>query len=217
MLFHVHYLRVDNKACIWRMRCRKNETPVHRPKKSKLSVLFHSGNLVLSMFSQCSLLLIFVRQLPELLFHMEELRGLVFKYSQVIQRYYLQYLSGYDSIALNELIQNLPNVPEDESIILSSFCNSVAELTVDGLGTERGPIYDFRGLRLDWCRLQVRKYHQILIDKPLCSLSQAVLLAFGLFLWSTFLFYNHFFLQNALGLHAVDCFYSLIRHVFMQK
>lgn len=34
------------------------------------------------------------RQLPELLFHMEELRALVRKYSQVLQRYYVQYLSG---------------------------------------------------------------------------------------------------------------------------
>ena len=35
------------------------------------------------------------RYLPELLFHMEELRALVRKYSQVIQRYYVQYLSGW--------------------------------------------------------------------------------------------------------------------------
>uniref|UniRef100_A0A914VN14 Nck-associated protein 1 n=3 Tax=Plectus sambesii TaxID=2011161 RepID=A0A914VN14_9BILA len=89
------------------------------------------------------------RQLPELLFHMEELRMLVSKYAQVIQRYYIQYLSGYDAIVLNELIQTLPNVPEDESIILSSFCNSIADLNV-----EDGALYDFRGLRLDWFRLQ---------------------------------------------------------------
>ena len=40
------------------------------------------------------------RYLPELLFYMEEIRGLVRKYSQVVQRYYVQYLSGYDAIAL---------------------------------------------------------------------------------------------------------------------
>lgn len=47
------------------------------------------------------------RQLPELLFHVEELRVLVRKYSQVIQRYYVQYLTGFDSIALKHMIQNL--------------------------------------------------------------------------------------------------------------
>lgn len=47
------------------------------------------------------------RQLPELLFHMEELRALVRKYSQVMQRYYVQYLSGYDAIDLNFKMQQL--------------------------------------------------------------------------------------------------------------
>ena len=37
-----------------------------------------------------------------MLFYMEELRGLVRKYSQVVQRYYVQYLSGYDAIALDQ-------------------------------------------------------------------------------------------------------------------
>ena len=60
---------------------------------------------------------------------MEELRCLMYKYGQVVQRYYIQYLSGYDSIAINELIQNIPNIPEDESIILSSFCNTLAQLS----------------------------------------------------------------------------------------
>ena len=105
-------------------------------------------------YSACNTGFVCFRQIAELLFHMEELRGLIVKYSQVIQRYYLQYLSGYDAIALNELIQNLPNVPEDESDILSSFCNCIAELTVDGLGAET-LLYDFRGQRLDWFRLQV--------------------------------------------------------------
>lgn len=45
------------------------------------------------------------RYLPELLFFMEELRGLVRKYNQVIQRYFVQYLSGYDAVALKQCIQ----------------------------------------------------------------------------------------------------------------
>jgi NCK-associated protein 1 len=47
------------------------------------------------------------RYLPELLFYMEDVRALVRKYSQVIQRYYVQYLSGYDAISLDQSIQVL--------------------------------------------------------------------------------------------------------------
>ncbi|KAL9699226.1 hypothetical protein quinque_002667 [Culex quinquefasciatus] len=68
------------------------------------------------------------RQLPELLFHMEELRALVRKYSQVMQRYYVQYLSGYDAIDLNFKMQQL-QVEDNET-------------------------FDFRAFRLDWFRLQ---------------------------------------------------------------
>lgn len=92
------------------------------------------------------------RQLPELLFHMEELRGLVRKYSQVIQRYYVQYLSGYDAIELNVKMQNLQVCPEEESIILSSLYQTVAPLSVKQV--EMGETFDFRAFRLDWFRLQ---------------------------------------------------------------
>lgn len=92
------------------------------------------------------------RQLPELLFHMEELRVLVRKYSQVIQRYYVQYLAGFDAIALNQMMPNLVICPEDESIILSSLCNTVANLSVKQV--EENELFDFRALRLDWFRLQ---------------------------------------------------------------
>lgn len=92
------------------------------------------------------------RQLPELLFHMEELRGLVRKYSQVIQRYYVQYLSGYDAMELNVKMQNLQVCPEEESIILSSLHQTIASLTVKQV--EMGETFDFRAFRLDWFRLQ---------------------------------------------------------------
>ena len=39
------------------------------------------------------------------MFHLEELRTLVKKYNQVMQRYFVQYLSGYDAAVLNQLIQ----------------------------------------------------------------------------------------------------------------
>ncbi|XP_052216371.1 membrane-associated protein Hem-like isoform X3 [Dreissena polymorpha] len=92
------------------------------------------------------------RQIPELLFYIEELKGIVKKYHQVMQRYYVQYLSGYDAVLLNQLIQNLNMCPEDESIILTSFSTAISALTVKQV--EENEMFDFRGLRLDWFRLQ---------------------------------------------------------------
>lgn len=92
------------------------------------------------------------RQLPELLFHMEELRALVRKYSQVMQRYYVQYLCGFDATDLNLRIQQMPVVPEEESILLSTLYNTAATVTVKQV--EENEIFDFRAFRLDWFRLQ---------------------------------------------------------------
>lgn len=55
---------------------------------------------------------------------------LVRKYSQVMQRYYVQYLTGYDAISLNQMVQNLQVCPEDESIILSSICSTIQNVSV---------------------------------------------------------------------------------------
>ncbi|XP_040573731.1 membrane-associated protein Hem [Lepeophtheirus salmonis] len=93
------------------------------------------------------------RYLPELLFLMEECRALVRKYGQVIQRYYVQYLSGYDAVALNKSMQSLTHLSEDDSIILSSICQTISDLTVEQV-EDPDHVFDFRGLRLDWCRLQ---------------------------------------------------------------
>lgn len=92
------------------------------------------------------------RQLPELLFHMEDLRALVRKYSQVMQRYYVQYLSAFDAIALKYMIQNLQVCPEDESVILSSLCSTIAGLSVKQV--EENETFNFFPFRLDWFRLQ---------------------------------------------------------------
>lgn len=92
------------------------------------------------------------RQLPELLFHMEELRALIRKYYQVIQRYYVQYLSAYDAIALNQIVQTVSMLPEEDSIILETIYTTISELTVQQV--ENKQLFDFRGLRLDWFRLQ---------------------------------------------------------------
>ncbi|KAG8176652.1 hypothetical protein JTE90_009846 [Oedothorax gibbosus] len=92
------------------------------------------------------------RQLPELLFHMEELRALVRKYNQVIQRYYIHYLALYDAVALDQMIQNVSVIPEEDSVILSSICSTVSSLSVKQV--ENNEVFDFRDLRLDWFRLQ---------------------------------------------------------------
>ncbi|XP_032879703.1 nck-associated protein 1 isoform X3 [Amblyraja radiata] len=92
------------------------------------------------------------KHIAELIYYMEELRAHVRKYGPVMQRYYVQYLSGFDAVVLNELVQNLSVCPEDESIIMSSFVNTMTSLSVKQV--EDGEVFDFRGMRLDWFRLQ---------------------------------------------------------------
>uniref|UniRef100_A0A8C7QH53 Nck-associated protein 1 n=1 Tax=Oncorhynchus mykiss TaxID=8022 RepID=A0A8C7QH53_ONCMY len=92
------------------------------------------------------------KHVAELIFYMEELRAHIRKYGPVMQRYYVQYLSGFDAVILNELVQNLSVCPEDESIIMSSFVNTMTSLSVKQV--EDGDMFDFRGMRLDWFRLQ---------------------------------------------------------------
>lgn len=98
------------------------------------------------------------RQLPELLFHMEELRALVRKYSQVIQRYYVQYLSCYDGPALGQLLPNFIKM-ETEYMVLNSIYNTISNLSVKQV--EENEVFDFRGLRLDWYRLQSYMSHAL--------------------------------------------------------
>lgn len=43
--------------------------------------------------------------MAELLFYMEKLRGLMRKYSTVVQRYHVQYLAQFDALVLNDTIQ----------------------------------------------------------------------------------------------------------------
>ncbi|XP_003739913.2 membrane-associated protein Hem [Galendromus occidentalis] len=92
------------------------------------------------------------RQLPELLFHIEELRALVRKYNQIFQLYFIQYLSGFDATALNLILSNMQSLPEEDSLILSSICQTISTMTVKQV--EEKCIFDLRGLRLDWFRLQ---------------------------------------------------------------
>ncbi|KAK2861910.1 hypothetical protein Q5P01_001443 [Channa striata] len=91
-------------------------------------------------------------QMAELLFYMERLRGLMRKYSQVVQRYHVQYLSQFDALVLNDTIQNMYVCPEEESVLMSSFVSTLSALSVKQV--ENKEEFDFRPLRLDWLRLQ---------------------------------------------------------------
>uniref|UniRef100_A0A8C9RSV4 Nck-associated protein 1 n=1 Tax=Scleropages formosus TaxID=113540 RepID=A0A8C9RSV4_SCLFO len=92
------------------------------------------------------------KHMAELIFYMEELRSQVWKYGPVIQRYYVRHLSGFDAVVLDELVQNLSMCSEDESVIISSFVNTMTSFSVKQV--EDGEVFDFRGMRLDWFRLQ---------------------------------------------------------------
>ncbi|XP_067834976.1 nck-associated protein 1-like, partial [Heptranchias perlo] len=90
--------------------------------------------------------------LAELLFAMEELRRLLRKFKVVIQKYFVLFLASFDSVVLNETIQNLSVCPEEESVIMSSFVNSLTSLNIKQVSNQEP--FNFRGLRLDWFRLQ---------------------------------------------------------------
>ena len=81
------------------------------------------------------------------------MRSLVRKYSQVIQRYYVQSLAGYDAVALAQMIQNTAVTSEEDNVLLSSICQKISELSVDNV-EDPDHVFDFMGLRLDWGRLQ---------------------------------------------------------------
>lgn len=118
----------------WLLRHFENFTPNRQPTKVKVS----PEDLI-------------DRQLPELLFYIEELRGLVRKYSQVIQLYHIRYLYNYDAYILNDILKNSSSLPEDDSIIIDHIHSTISNLHERQLESK---IFDFRALRLDWFRLQ---------------------------------------------------------------
>uniref|UniRef100_A0A667X2V1 NCK associated protein 1 like n=1 Tax=Myripristis murdjan TaxID=586833 RepID=A0A667X2V1_9TELE len=91
-------------------------------------------------------------QMAELLFYMEKLRGLMTKYSHVLQRYHVQYLAQFDALVLNDTMQNMYVCPEEESVLMSSFVSTLSALSIKQV--ENKEEFDFRALRLDWLRLQ---------------------------------------------------------------
>lgn len=91
-------------------------------------------------------------QMAELLFYMEKLRILMRKYCHIVQRYHVQYLAQFDALVLNDTIQNMYVCPEEESVLMSSFVSTLSALSVKQVDDKEE--FDFRGLRLDWLRLQ---------------------------------------------------------------
>lgn len=79
-------------------------------------------------------------------------KALARKYGQVIQRYYIEYLSGADATTLTQLIEQLGPLPEDEAILLSSFQSTITGLNVRQI--ENNEVINLRPLRLDWFRFQ---------------------------------------------------------------
>ncbi|XP_024592165.1 nck-associated protein 1-like isoform X3 [Neophocaena asiaeorientalis asiaeorientalis] len=90
--------------------------------------------------------------IAELLFLLEEIRALVRRHIKVIEQYHLQYLARFDALVLSDIIQNLSVCPEEESIIMSSFVNTLSSLNLKQV--DNGEKFEFSGLRLDWFRLQ---------------------------------------------------------------
>ena len=96
---------------------------------------------------------------------------------QVIQRYYVQYLSGYDAVALNQCIQNLHNLTDDESILLSSIWQSISHLTVEQV-EDPEHTFDFRYSTflirrlisiLSVCKKITKEHYVMLMKLVFCS------------------------------------------------
>lgn len=56
-------------------------------------------------YIDCVVHFLCLSEMAELLFHMEKLRGLMKKYSYVVQRYHVQYLAQFDALVINDTIQ----------------------------------------------------------------------------------------------------------------
>ena len=61
---------------------------------------------------------------------MTEIRNLVMKYAEVISQYYIEYITGYDSVMLAELAQRFATseLSEYESLLVHSCLQSLANI-----------------------------------------------------------------------------------------
>eukprot|EP00051_Salpingoeca_urceolata_P003368 m.57251 g.57251 ORF g.57251 m.57251 type:complete len:1106 (-) comp12716_c0_seq2:107-3424(-) len=86
-------------------------------------------------------------QLPELMFVFAELQGLLGQHRELLRRYFVDFLKGYDLAAI-KLNSRAFQVAGREQSIVNSFIS-----TLEGLSAE-SEVVDFSALRLDWLRLQ---------------------------------------------------------------
>jgi NCK-associated protein 1 len=90
--------------------------------------------------------------IPELLFQLIEVKNLVLRHRKIIQTYYRKYMGNYHSSYLRDLAQQIPMAPEFESVLLSSFVDTLMRL--GGKEGEALKEFDFTAFRLDWLRMQ---------------------------------------------------------------
>nr|WEL12754.1 NCK-associated protein 1 [Halisarca dujardinii] len=89
---------------------------------------------------------------PELLFQVIEVRNLVLRHRRIVQTYYRKYMGNYHGAYLRDLAQQIPMAPEFESVLMSSFVDTLMRL--GGKEGEAMKEFDFQPLRLDWLRMQ---------------------------------------------------------------
>lgn len=70
----------------------------------------------------------FFRYLPELLFYMTELKLMVLKHTNIISRYYTDYVCGYDAVLINEMVNKLTNLSPNDDMLIRSFMDSVTNI-----------------------------------------------------------------------------------------
>ena len=58
----------------------------------------------------------------------------------------MQYLAGYDAVALAQMIQTATVTSEEDNVLLSSICKKISEPSVDNI-EDPDYVFDFMGLR----------------------------------------------------------------------
>lgn len=53
---------------------------------------------------------------------------MVIKHTNIISRYYIDYVCGYDAILLNELFNNLNNLSPNDDVLIRTFLDLVTNI-----------------------------------------------------------------------------------------
>lgn len=59
---------------------------------------------------------------------MAELRLMVLKHSNIISRYYTDYVCGYDAVLLNDMVNQLGNLSPNDDMLIRAFIDSVTNI-----------------------------------------------------------------------------------------